>query len=160
MTAMETQLALLLNGLRKKELALIEIVNITENQRTVIESGLPLPEIRTMMFEMNKEKQVHIDMVKGCDNMFEAMLKEIGPQLDAQQDMYKPQVAELQTHIRRIMDYDVKVRVAEEQNNVLLSDITPVGPQQQGLTPRAKSLPTDSVKVIQAYEREQNFRKE
>jgi len=155
---METQLAILLDGLKKKEQALIEIVNITDNQRTVIESGLPVEEVRGFLMEMNKEKQQFIDTVKGCDNMFEAMLKDIGPELDASQHMYKPQVAQLQKYIRRVMDLDVKVRVLEEKNNTILNEIAPPIPAQQGLKPKPKLLPTDNARVIKAYEQEKRFR--
>jgi hypothetical protein len=155
---METQLAILLEGLINKEQALTEIVNITDNQRTVIESGLPITEVRGFLMEMNKEKQQFIDRVKGCDNMFEAMLKEIGPELDARQHLYKPQVAELQKYIRRVMDLDVKVRVQEENNNNLLNELNPPVPVQSGIKPKPKLLPTDNARVIKAYENEKRFR--
>jgi hypothetical protein len=155
---METQLAILLDGLKKKEAALTEIVNITENQRTVIESGLPLPEVREFLTEMNKEKQIFIEQVKGCDSMFEAMLKEIGPELDARQDMYKPQVAQLQIHIRRVMDLDVKVRVQEEKNHTAMNELAPPPPAIPGIKPKPKLLPTDNARVIKAYEQEKRFR--
>ena len=44
--SLDTQIQILVDGLAKKETALREIVNITDNQRTVIESGLPPNEIR------------------------------------------------------------------------------------------------------------------
>jgi len=158
MNHMETQLAILLDGLRNKEQALVELVNITDNQRTVIESGLPIEEVRAFLVEMNKEKQQYIDRVKGCDNMFESMLREVGPELDAKQHMYKPQVAEMQKHIRRIMDLDVKVRVKEDENNTLLNALAPAVHEQPGLKPKPKLLPPDNARVIKAYEQEKRFR--
>ena len=158
---MEVQLTVLLDGMKKKEQALTEIVNITENQRTVIESGLPVEEVRSFMVEMNKEKHFFIEQVKGCDNMFEAVLKEIGPKLDANQHLYKPQVGQLQVFIRRVMDLDVKVRVQEEKNNQKLSEIFPPAQpvvQSSGLRPKPKLLPTDNARVIKAYEQEKRFR--
>ena len=155
---MQTQLAILLEGLKKKEQALAEIVNITDNQRTVIESGMSLDEVRTFLVEMNKTKQGFIDTVKGCDTMFETMLKEVGPELDAQQHMYKPQVAQLQKYIRRVMDLDVKVRVQEDENNAKLNELYPPAPAQTGLKPKPKLLPTDNARVIKAYEQEKRFR--
>ena len=158
---METQLAILLAGLKKKEAALAEIVNITENQRTVIESGIPFEEVRAFLLEMNKEKQPQIDTVKGCDNMFEAMLKEIGAELDARQHLYKPQVAQLQTFIRRVMDLDIKIRVLEEKNNELLGALSPgavAAQPQQGWKPKPRLLPPDNARVIRAYEQEKRFR--
>ena len=155
--SLDTQIQILVDGLAKKETALREIVNITDNQRTVIESGLPPNEIRAFLLEMNQEKQAFILQVKGCDNLFESILKEVGPELDARQDLYKPQVAQMQQLIRRIMDLDVKVRVQEEENNQKLAEVSPP-PAHSGLKPKPAPLPPDSVKVIQAYEREQQFR--
>jgi signal recognition particle GTPase len=156
---METQLTILLEGLVNKENALTEIVNITDNQRTVIESGLPPAEVRGFLMEMNKEKQQFIDRVKGGDSMFETMLKEIGAELDARQHMYKPQVAELQKHIRRVMDLDVKIRLQEEKNNHLIAEHAPQAPPvPQGIKPKPKLLPPDNARVIKAYEVERKFR--
>ncbi|MCL2602884.1 MAG: hypothetical protein FWD90_00225 [Defluviitaleaceae bacterium] len=155
---METQLSILLEGLVNKEKALTEIANITDNQRTVIESGMSADEVRVFLTEMNKEKQQFIDRVKGCDNLFETMLKEIGTELDARQHMYKPQVAELQKYIRRVMDLDVKIRIQEEGNNNLLTENTPPQSVQQNLKPKPKLLPPDNARVIQAYEHERRFR--
>ncbi|MCL2499656.1 MAG: hypothetical protein FWE90_04875 [Defluviitaleaceae bacterium] len=156
---METQLSILLEGLINKEKALTEIVNITDNQRTVIESGLTPTEVRVFLTEMNKEKQQFIDRVKGCDTLFEAMLKDIGAELDARQHMYKPQVAELQKYIRRVMDLDVKIRLQEEDNNNVLNEQTPPPPSvQQNLKPKPKLLPPDNARVIKAYEVERKFR--
>jgi len=157
---MEVQLTVLLDGMKKKEQALTEIVNITENQRTVIESGLPIEEVRGFMVEMNKEKHFFIEQVKGCDNMFEAVLKEIGTELDEKQHLYKTQVGQLQAFIRRVMDLDVKVRVQEEKNNQMLTELFPPvqPPAQPGLRPKPKLLPTDNARVIKAYEQEKRFR--
>jgi len=155
---METQLAILLEGLKKKEKALAEIVNITENQSTVITSGMAADEVRGFLMEMNKEKQQFIETVKNCDNMFETLLKEVGAELDASQHLYKQQVAELQKYIRRVMDLDVKIRVLEEENNNAVTALAPQTPATPGLKPKPKLLPPDNARVIKAYEQEKRFR--
>ena len=152
MSEIEAKLGILLDGLKKKEQALAEIVSITENQRTVIESGIPLAEVRAFIQEMNQSKQEFIQVVKDCDTMFENMLKEVGPQLDARQDMYTSEVHELQKWIRRVMDLDVKIRVSEEENNRLIIALSPAPPPSQGLKPKPSGLPMDSSRVIKAYE--------
>jgi len=83
--------------------------------------------------------------------MFEAMLKDMGQELEARQDHYKPQVKVLQEHIRRVMDLDVKIRVTEDENNRLLDTkrVTPPTPQQ-GLKPKV-TMPMNSASVINAY---------
>jgi len=156
MDEMVTHLNIMLDGLKKKEQALADILAISENQRTVIESELPMEESRTLVFEMNDGKQAAIQIVKDCDNMFEAMLKEMGAELEAKQDMYKPQVKVLQEHIRRVMDLDIKIRVTEEENNRLLDikreapPTPPTAPVQQGLKPKV-SIQANTASVINAY---------
>ena len=166
MDRMVTHLNIMLDGLKKKEQALAEILSITENQQTVIKSELPLDAIRELVFEMNEGKQAAIKIVKDCDNMFEAMLKDMGQDLEARQDMYTPQVKTLQLHIRRVMDLDVKIRVTEDDNNRLLDERrsgsaqsqpqVPSPGQKTNRAPEPKpkvNMPTNSVQVIKAYEK-------
>ena len=152
-TPMETHLKIMLDGLKRKANALAEVLNISENQRTVIESELPLDGVREMIFSMNEEKQASIQIVKDCDDMFEKMLKDIGKELEAQQEMYKPQVQLLQEQIRKVMSLDVKIRVTEEENNQLLDkrraeELPQTHPP--GLKPRV-GIPADAAKVLNAY---------
>jgi len=148
----------MIDGLKKKEQALLEILSITENQQTVLQSDLPLDEARTIIFSMNEGKQEAIQIVKNCDNMLEKMLGEIGQELDAKQHMYKPQVQVMQEHIRRIMDLDVKVRVGEEQNNKLLDERRNAAFAQQGLKPKPSPIIADSNRIIKAYEQGQRHK--
>ena len=153
MDTLLTQLNIMLDGLKKKEKALQELLGITENQQTVLKSELPLEEVRTIIFPMNQGKQDAIIIVKECDNMFEAMLKEMGAELDKKQHMYKPQVQEMQGHIRNIMDLDVKVRVAEEENNRTLDERRNSElPVVHGLNAKPTPIIADSNRVIKAYE--------
>ncbi|MCL1842531.1 MAG: hypothetical protein FWF79_01835 [Defluviitaleaceae bacterium] len=150
-TSMLTHLNIMLDGLKKKQHALGEILSISENQKTVIKSELPLDNVREMIFSMNDEKQAAIKIVKDCDNMFESILKDIGTELEATQEMYKPQVKVLQEHIRTVMGLDVKIRVAEEENNKLLDERRAIElPASTGIKPKV-NMPTDSTKVINAY---------
>jgi hypothetical protein len=150
---LRAQLNILADGLNKKEQALREIVNITENQGTVIESGLSAEETRAFLTQMNREKQQLIKTVLQCDSMFETVLKEAGPALDAAPDASKPQVAELQKRIRRVMDLDVRIRVYEEKNNALQkglhTDAPPPAAGKQQV--QAQPLPTDANRIIGAY---------
>jgi phage host-nuclease inhibitor protein Gam len=102
---------------------------------------------------MNDEKQASIKIVKDCDDMFEKMLKDIGQELDATQELYAPQVKILQENIRRVMSLDTKIRVAEQENNTLLDARRAAEiPQTQtsGIKPKV-NMPTDSTKVLNAY---------
>ena len=158
MPEMETKLNILIDGLKKKEEALAEIVRITENQGSVIHSEMPLAEVEAFMLEMNEVKQGFIQQVLRCDALFESILKEVGPELDATQDSYQSHVAEMQKYIRRVMDLDVKVRVNEEENNQKLSQRKPqTANPRLGLAPAP--MPPDSARVVRAYEQgKKNFK--
>jgi hypothetical protein len=155
MNNIETKLNILIDGLHKKEQSLVEIVNITENQGTVLESSLPPGETQAFMAAMNREKQTHINTVLQCDTLFENMLKEIGPTLDAEQNNYKPQVKILQEGIRRVMDLDVKIRVCENRNSELSAkkQELPTAPPHTLKPPQQSIVTPDTGRVLKAYAR-------
>ena len=165
MNQMTIELGIMLDGLKKKEKALKEILAITENQQTVIKSAIAFDEVRRLVFEMNQGKQDAITIVKDCDNMFESMLKQIGKELEETQSQYADQVKVMQSHIRRIMDLDVKIRATEEENNKLLDarrdEEAPASNQAAGsskLKPKV-TMPTNSAQVIEAYKQgHKNFK--
>ena len=155
MDTVAVKLNVLIDGMVKKENALIEIVNITENQSTVLNSGLTEEEIRAFMLQMNREKQMAIKTVMQCDTMFENILKEIGPELDARPGLYGPQIADLQQRIKRVMDLDVKIRVCETQNNGKMGAAAPSGAKLPGMSnpPGKKSTVIhDENRLIKAYQ--------
>ena len=158
MDNVEAELDILIDGMLKKERALNEILSITENQNTVIESELTKDEIAAFIVNMNREKQIHIQTVIGCDNLFERILKESGPALDASPDLYKPQIAKLQSLIKTVMDLDVSIRVKEEKNSDYMKK---AGQGPRNLTRKKVkdssanmiSIAQDENRVIKAYEK-------
>jgi hypothetical protein len=155
MNAMETKLNILIDGLRKKEQSLLEIVSITENQGTVLESELPEQDAQDFFMQMNRLKQVHIQTVISCDNLFESILNEIGGALDSEPEAYKPQVQTLQEGIKKVMDLDVKIRVLEEKNNrrSINAEKKPARPVNTppGLPKKQKGIQKDTQRIIEAY---------
>ena len=125
MGTIQTELKLLADTLAKKEAALSHIVDITENQGSVIQGGIPNAEMHALFMELNTEKQKHIESVLLCDQAFESLMAVIGPALDAEPDNYHDEVKTLQTAIRRVMDLDVKIRNAEDANNLTLRKALP-----------------------------------
>ncbi|MCL2708509.1 MAG: hypothetical protein FWF03_05260 [Defluviitaleaceae bacterium] len=174
MDPIEGKLAALIDGMEKKAGALQEIRNITENQGTVLGCGLPGDQILAFIVQMNREKQTHIQTVISCDSLFEVILREIGPELDAKQDSYKAEISRLQEQIRLVMDLDVSIRVTEEKNNESMkllnaennkagvSGAIKKGVRRQGEKKRAEknvSLIQDEKRVIKAYEKNaKNFK--
>jgi len=119
---MEIQLKVLIECLRKKELALKQIANITQNQGDLITSNLGHEEIYSIFMLMNSEKQEFINRVLQCDEVFENMFREVGPELDANPSKYGDEVNALQELIRLVMDLDVQIRVNEDTNSQALSE--------------------------------------
>ncbi|MDR1664388.1 MAG: hypothetical protein LBR83_05640 [Clostridiales bacterium] len=152
MDQVEVKLNLIIDGMKKKEAALREAAGITENQSTVLDSALSKDEILAFIVTMNREKQQHIQTVINCDHLFERILKEIGPSLDANPDLYKPQIGEIQKMIRQVMDLDVAIRVQEEKNSDKMLKLNRT--IRAGDPPVAKQSPaiTDEKRVIKAYE--------
>jgi hypothetical protein len=144
-------------GLLIKEKALLDILAITENQHTVVESVLPLSEIRSLVFDMNAEKQSAINTVIRCDDMFEAMLKEHGQELERRQSEFTEQVGQIQVLIRRVMDLDVKIRVIEEENNKRLDARRELEIPSAAFKQKS-TIPTSHKKVVQAYENSSKFK--
>ena len=115
------ELKVLVECLKKKELALSKIASITENQGDLLASGLTHEEIYSIFMQMNDEKQESIQRVMECDQVFENVFRKVGPVLDANPTEYGDQVLELQELIRVVMDLDVQIRVGEEGNSRLLT---------------------------------------
>ena len=122
MEFIDVELKVLIECLKKKEKALCQIVNITENQGFVLESEASHDEKYAFFMQMNKEKQDAINIVLQCDDVFENVLQKIGPVLDANPSMYGTQVKTLQDMIRIVMDLDVRIRVGEDKNNKILAE--------------------------------------
>ena len=156
MESIEVELKVLIECLKKKEHTLIQIANITENQGFVLGSGAEHDEVYTFFMQMNEEKQVFINNVLQYDQVFENVLKKIGPTLDEDPSKYKEQVKTLQDLIRSVMDWDVKIRVLEESNNKTLVEALPkvkarADSEKEEKPESIKSGEYGSKKVIKAY---------
>ncbi|MCL2398901.1 MAG: hypothetical protein FWC91_04035 [Defluviitaleaceae bacterium] len=156
MDSIEIELKVLIECLKKKKLVLKQIVSITENQGVVLSSGASHNEIYTFFMHMNAEKQESIEKVLQYDQVFDDMLQKAGPILDANPSKYGEQVRTLQDLIRSVMDLDVQVRVAEDQNNKILLQAQSQGGFNVIAEKAEKPEPIDSGeygsnKVINAY---------
>ena len=122
MDAIEVELKVLIECLKKKEKALSQIVSITENQGFVLASGLAHEEIYSFFMQMNSEKQDSIQVVKQCDEVFENVLQKVGPILDENPSQFTEQVRSMQDLIRAVMDLDIRIRVGEDENSQVLHE--------------------------------------
>jgi len=121
MDSIEVELKVLIECLKKKEQALSQIASITENQGFVLGSGLTHDEVYSFFMQMNVEKQDSIQRVLQCDQVFENVFAKVGPVLDENPDMFGEQVRVMQGLIRSVMDIDVQIRLAENENTEILN---------------------------------------
>ena len=122
MDSIDVELKVLIECLKKKEKALSQIAAITENQGFVLASNLPHEELYPFFMQMNVEKNDFIQLVIQCDEVFENVLKKIGPTLDAETSKYGDEVRIMQDLIRVVMDLDVQIRVGEDKNSTILTE--------------------------------------
>ncbi|MCL2349902.1 MAG: hypothetical protein FWC67_00330 [Defluviitaleaceae bacterium] len=110
----EVKLAILADILIKKKDALQAILNICENQENLY-STPSTPERRDFLVQMGKEKQVQIDEVLACDEMFQGIFNSISENFQELGKEYKERVLTLQTGISEVMEMDVKIRIQEDK---------------------------------------------
>lgn len=110
------KLEILSEALGKKEEALNQILAITENQATVLESIDETDQWRSFIAAMNEEKQKHIDIVLNSDEVFEGIFREFGGDFEEYAPRYKETVHKLQEQIKAVTDLDIRIRVYEDKN--------------------------------------------
>ncbi|MCL1999621.1 MAG: hypothetical protein FWG65_12745 [Turicibacter sp.] len=152
MENMLVNLELLIKCLAKKEKALAQIVAITENQGFLLESNIARNELYPFFMQMNEEKSNFIKLVMEYDQVFENVFRETGPALDAEPTKYGAEVQEMQRLIRIIMDLDVQIRVKEDENSKILTQIyDSIKPAAKTTKPAIDSGEYGSAKTIEAY---------
>ncbi|MCL2753556.1 MAG: hypothetical protein FWE44_05360 [Defluviitaleaceae bacterium] len=110
----ETKLAILEDILSKKRQALLTILNICENQETLY-STPATNERREFLLEMGKQKQMKIDEVLTCDQMFQQIFDSIGDVFESKGQDFPDSVIALQDGIKELLEIDVKIRAQEEK---------------------------------------------
>ena len=122
----ETKLAILQEVLDKKQEALTDILNISENQEMLYLSP-PSEERREFLIEMGKEKQRQVDEVLACDEVFQRIFDSIADDFAEKSGDCKEKVARLQISINAVLELDVKIRAQEEKGKAIA--ITSFGKQ-------------------------------
>lgn len=115
------QMRVLQEILLKKKNLLVQIHTITENQSMVLLAKDTEKGMFEMFNFMNEEKQTLITQVIHLDNTFQGMFKGFKSEFEAKALSYPEESKMLKTSVKDVMDYDVKIRLLEEKNKVLLS---------------------------------------
>lgn len=116
----ETQLKVMLEMLDKKEQILMQILNISTNQETILLSGQSSDEINIFFNEMSAEKQNLIQEILLNDELFQNRFDTVKEEFDGKAPMHKALVAQLQAKIKEVMEIDAKIRIQEEKNKMHL----------------------------------------
>ena len=106
-------LRLLNDILEKKQDALTRILNIMENERTVITAGANVSEAIAMFTGMAGEKQKLIDAVKESDRVFERVFREISPVFEKEAPKHAGLAKRLREGVKRVTALDARIRVME-----------------------------------------------
>lgn len=130
----ESKLNILLELLEKKEEALTQILSISENQSTVLESD----DAEGMSFfrEMNIEKQKRIDEVLDNDKAFQSLFVKLSDDFERKGPSFTKKIKRLQDKIKAVIELDIRIRVCENKNRELSQKANPNASIQAQQAPR------------------------
>ena len=111
------RLRLLNRILEKKTDTLIQILNITENQRTVLSSNACGGQALELFTGMAREKQKLIDTLNEGDRVFEKTFREISTVFETQAPKHAGLVKRMQDGVKRVTALDARIRVLESRNS-------------------------------------------
>ena len=107
-----------LDGILDKKINVLkQILNITENQQTVLSTRVRDSSALTLYKGMSEEKQKLIDIVNNSDRVFERAYREISPVFEKEAYNYSGLVKHIQYNIKQATTLDVRIRVQEARNS-------------------------------------------
>ncbi len=113
----ETYLTVLEEALSKKDEILIQLIDITKNQESIIKEK----EIDEMEFNRTlEEKDKLIQLIQTIDDGFERIYLLVKEELPKAQSRYIERIKRLQDLIKEVMDKGVELQVLEKHNKMKL----------------------------------------
>lgn len=113
----ENYLLVLSESLDKKIVILKELDRLTAEQKEIVDA----PDFDEEAFNTNVQKKgALIEELEKLDNGFQILYNNVKAQIEGDKDKYKPQIADLQTKIKTIVDYTSSLQVAEKRNSTLI----------------------------------------
>lgn len=136
----ETYIQIMLQSLEKKSKVLDQIIQLNEQQKTVLESAdSPVEEFD----ETVEKKSALIEQMEQLDSGFEKLYDRVREELQTNKDAYKDQIRKMQEYIRVVTDKSVQIQTQEARNKELMtSKFTRV--KKQARQVRANSKATSS----------------
>ena len=109
-----TYLKLLEDSLQKKEHQLSMLLQISNEQKQVLEENFSIEKFSELM----EKKEPCIEQIATFDYGFEGIYNRLKPVLEKDKAPYKQEIQRLQQSIKRITEASVQLKALEEQNKI------------------------------------------
>ena len=114
----ETYIQIMLQSLEKKSRVLDQIIQLNEQQKTVLESAdSPVEDFD----ETVEKKSALIEQLEQLDSGFEKLYDRVREELRTNKDTYKDQIRKMQDYIRTVTDKSVQIQTQEARNKELMT---------------------------------------
>ena len=114
----ETYIQIMLQSLEKKSRVLDQIIQLNEQQKTVLESAdSPVEDFD----ETVEKKSALIEQMEQLDSGFEKLYDRVREELQTNKDTYKDQIRKMQEYIRAVTDKSVQIQTQEARNKELMT---------------------------------------
>ena len=114
----ETYIQIMLQSLEKKSRVLDQIIQLNEQQKTVLESAdSPVEDFD----ETVEKKSALIEQLEQLDSGFEKLYDRVREELRTNKDTYKDQIRKMQDYIRAVTDKSVQIQTQEARNKELMT---------------------------------------
>lgn len=114
----ETYIQIMLQSLEKKSRVLDQIIQLNEQQKTVLESAdSPVEDFD----ETVEKKSALIEQMEHLDSGFEKLYDRVREELRTNKDTYKDQIRKMQDYIRAVTDKSVQIQTQEARNKELMT---------------------------------------
>lgn len=120
MDAFETKLKLLIDIVTEKNTKLTQVLNITQNQETLLKIQNPEPQIAEMLRDMTLEKHALVEAVIEGDEVFNTLFEGL-EDFENRAQQYKETIRALQEVVKVAADLDLNIRIAEETNKNIIA---------------------------------------
>ena len=109
-----TYLKLLEDSLQKKEHQLSMLLQISNEQKQVLEENFSIEKFSELM----EKKEPCIEQIATFDYGFEGIYSRLKPVLEKDKTPYQQEIQRLQQSIKRITEASVQLKALEEQNKI------------------------------------------
>ena len=110
-------IAIMLQSLQKKEKVLNSIIQINKRQKEELEN----PSLDPDDFDKTvEEKSELIEQLELLDNGFEKLYEKVREELQANKELYKEEILQMQNSIRALTEKSMEIQTQEARNKQLM----------------------------------------